>query len=99
MAKTSAPQKKGKAKPATASNRRKVRAVDLPGTKAERIAMLLERPEGAPLDEMMKATGWQAHSVRGFMSGTLVKKKGLTITSDKVDGQRRYRIVMAGATA
>lgn len=99
MAKTSAHQKKGKAKAGTPSNRRKIRTADPAATKAERITDLLRRPEGASLDEMMKATGWQQHSLRGFMSGALAKKRGLTITSDKVDGQRRYRIIMAGAAS
>ncbi len=40
----------------------------------------------------MEATGWQAHSVRGFLSGTLKRKQGLTIVSEKRDRVRRYRI-------
>ena len=53
-----------------------------------------ERTGGASLDQLRKATGWQAHSVRGFLSGTLKKKMGLRVASSKVkDGQRTYRIV------
>jgi hypothetical protein len=49
--------------------------------------------EGATVDQISASIGWQAHSVRGAMSGTLKKKQGLTITSDKAqDGQRVYRI-------
>jgi hypothetical protein len=49
---------------------------------------------GASLQQLRKATGWQAHSVRGFLSGTLKKKMGLRVTSTKPqDGERTYRIV------
>lgn len=47
-----------------------------PETKTARILALLERTDGASLDELMAATGWQAHSVRGFLSGTVRKKRG-----------------------
>jgi hypothetical protein len=56
---------------------------------------LLRRKEGATLDQMMKTTDWQAHSVRGAMSGALKKKRGLTITSIKDAGTRTYRIAEA----
>jgi hypothetical protein len=63
------------------------------GSKKAEILALIERPHGATLAEIMKATGWQAHSVRGFVSGTLGKKMGLVIASDKrEDGQRVYRL-------
>jgi len=62
-------------------------------TKLARLEALLRRPEGATLDQISTSIGWQAHSVRGAMSGTLKKKQGLTITSDKAeDGRRIYRI-------
>ena len=52
---------------------------------------LLKRPDGATLKELMKATGWQAHSVRGFLSGAVGKKMGLTVVSAKgEDGERTY---------
>jgi hypothetical protein len=52
---------------------------------------MLKRPNGATLKELMKATGWQPHSVRGFLSGTVGKKIGLTVKSLKdQDGERRY---------
>jgi hypothetical protein len=62
-------------------------------TKLAQLEALLRRPEGATLDRISTSIGWQVHSVRGAMSGTLKKKQGLTITSDKAeDGQRIYRI-------
>jgi hypothetical protein len=62
------------------------------GTKAEQIIVLLRRPDGATLGELMKATNWQAHSVRGFISGQLGKKQRLKIRSFRRDGERVYKI-------
>ena len=63
------------------------------GSKAAKVLELLKQPGGASLKEIMKATTWQAHSVRGFLSGTLRKKLGLTVTSTKSeDGERTYSI-------
>ena len=59
-------------------------------SKLDKIEALLLRPEGASIAEMVTATGWQQHSLRGAMAGAL-KQRGLTITSDKGDGVRRYR--------
>ena len=54
---------------------------------------MLKRADGATLDDIMGATDWQAHSVRGFISGSLGKKMGLTVESFKrPDGVRAYRI-------
>src|SRR5258705_1563264 len=53
------------------------------GSKAAKIIELLKRPDGGTLQELIKATGWQAHSVRGFLSGTVSKKMRLKITSAK----------------
>lgn len=61
-------------------------------SKQETILGLLRRPEGATLAQMMKVTGWQAHSVRGFLSGTVRKKLGLSLISETIDGHRHYRI-------
>ena len=64
------------------------------GTKTAKILALLKRPGGASLEQLRKLTGWQAHSVRGFLSGTLKKKMGLRVASSKLqDGQRTYRII------
>lgn len=60
-------------------------------TKLEQVLALLGRPNGASLEELMRATGWQQHSVRGAIAGA-IKKRGHSVTSEKVDGVRRYRI-------
>jgi len=57
------------------------------GTKQAQIITLLQRPEGATIAEIVEATGWQAHSARGMISGALKKKLGLPVTSEKVDGR------------
>lgn len=66
-----------------------------PAGKLDTLEKLLKRKKGASIAEMTKATGWQEHSVRGAMAGTL-KKRGHAITSDKIDGTRRYRIAETG---
>lgn len=63
-----------------------------PTTKGETIVGLLRRPKGASVPEMADATGWQNHSVRGFLSGELKKKRALTVLSDRIDGMLRYRL-------
>ena len=68
-------------------------AAKRPGTKTAKILALLRRPSGATLQELRKATGWQAHSVRGFLSGTLKKKMGLRVDSARrADDERAYRL-------
>ena len=63
------------------------------GSKTAKVLDLLKRSGGATLKELMKATGWQAHSVRGFLSGALGKKMGLTVASTKAEGgERRYSV-------
>jgi hypothetical protein len=63
------------------------------GSKTEKVLELLKRSGGATLAEIMKATDWQPHSVRGFISGTLDKKMGLQVESAKnEDGERFYSI-------
>jgi hypothetical protein len=62
-------------------------------TKQDRMLTLLNRPAGASIAEMMQATNWQQHSVRGFLAGTVRKKLGFSVTSAMAsDGVRRYRI-------
>ena len=59
-------------------------------SKLDRVEALLLAATGASIAELMTATGWQQHSVRGAMAGAL-KKRGLIITSEKIEGTRRYR--------
>ncbi len=64
-----------------------------PSTKQARMLILLSRPEGAGIEEMMQATNWQQHSVRGFLAGTVKKKLGFALSSAKTaDGVRRYHV-------
>ncbi len=68
-----------------------------PGTKQALLIDLLKRKTGATIDEIIEATGWQAHSVRGAISGALKKKLGLAVSSEKTDGRGRvYRIAERG---
>ena len=85
-AQKAAPRKKSGVRPKVAGTARD-------GSKAARVLDLLKRPDGVTTKELLKATGWQAHSVRGFLSGTVGKKMGLTIASTKTeDGGRNYSI-------
>jgi hypothetical protein len=61
-------------------------------SKLGKMIALLRRQDGATIAQMMKATGWQAHSVRGAMSGAIKMRLGLTITSTKLGAGRTYRI-------
>ena len=61
-------------------------------SKQDEVIAMLRRPEGATVDEVASATGWQRHTVRGVFSGTLKKKLGLTIASTKEERGRVYRI-------
>jgi hypothetical protein len=63
------------------------------GTKTAKVLDLLKRTGGATTKELMKVTGWQKHSLRGFLSGTVGKKMGLAVTSTKgEDGERSYSV-------
>ena len=67
--------------------------VEGPVTKHAQLLQLLNRPEGASIEDMMQSTQWQQHSVRGFLAGTVKRKMGLALTSSKAEGDvRRYRI-------
>jgi Protein of unknown function (DUF3489) len=63
------------------------------GSKSAKVLDLLKRRGGATMKELRKATGWLPHSVRGFISGTVGKKMGLTVESTKAeDGERSYSV-------
>ena len=63
-----------------------------PTSKIATLVALMRRPEGAEIEEMMAATGWQAHSVRGAISGSVKKALGLEVSSVKEVDVRVYRI-------
>ena len=67
-------------------------ATDKKNSKQSRVVEMLRLPTGMTIDAVMKATGWQQHSVRGFFAGVVQKKLGLKLNSEKIDGNRIYRI-------
>ena len=69
------------------------------GTKLHTVIELLARPEGAAIEEIMQQTGWQKHTVRGTLAGALKKRLGLTIESEKPEGEDRVYRITAGLEA
>ena len=81
------------AEPATAHTSRNEQQSRKPKTKLAQLEAMLRRPSGATIEQISKSLVWQAHSVRGAMSGALKKKQGLTITHEMTgDGRRLYRV-------
>jgi hypothetical protein len=97
-------RKRGRAAKAQASSkiRPKAACVDRhtnrANSKQARVLGLLRRPSGATIATIMRSTGWQPHTVRGFFAAVVRKKLALRLESDKPDGERVYRIV-AGKTS
>ena len=79
-----APAEEAAAEPRTGARR--------DGTKQALLIEMLRRKEGATIAQIVEATGWQPHTVRGAFAGALKKKLGLTVTSEKVEGTRVYRL-------
>jgi len=86
--------KKKSASKAKAAAKAKSTAKPMPGsqTKTDQVIAALREPAGATLKQLMALTGWQAHSVRGFLSAQVTKRMGLHVKSFKRDGERTYRL-------
>src|SRR3984957_3663187 len=87
-------KRKSGIRPAPASSRVAAR----PYTKHAHIMAMLRISSGTTIAAMMNATGWQQHSVRGFLAGVVCKRLKLKLGSKKVDGNRVYRIAVGGGT-
>jgi hypothetical protein len=91
---TTKPQSVGKGqRKKVAAGKETQRGTTRSNSKQVTVIALLSRPQGTTVSAIMKATGWQQHSVRGFFAGVVRKKLGLTLESEKSDGERQYRIV------
>ena len=80
------------AKPAQLAGSKAKRPNSEPSSKQARVIAMLRSHGGATIDAMMKGTGWQQHSVRGFLAGVVRKRLKLKLGSKKVDGKRVYKV-------
>ncbi|BBI98678.1 hypothetical protein FGKAn22_03710 [Ferrigenium kumadai] len=82
-----------KTKPATPRKKAPI-VSEPPSSKQDRLIALMKQGKGSTITEMIEATGWQAHSIRGVISGVLKKRLSLNVISELAsDGTRRYRII------